>query len=238
MLSHADEATALAVGQAARDDRRDRAARRGQLVHREPRGRPPGRRAAARSLRRRRARGHRPSRASASRITSSFGRGPSSRIEARWRSSDTSTRCSLPATFEGYRRDGELARGPGVLDMKGGLVVVAFALKALAATGGLDAVVPVRVVIVGDEEVGSPGRAGGHRERPSAARARASSSRRVGPGTRSSRAARGRAASSPSVMAAPRTRATRTRRARTRSGRSRASSTPPSASPTTTAASR
>jgi glutamate carboxypeptidase len=61
-----------------------------------------------------------------------------------------------PGIFEGYRRDGELARGPGVLDMKGGLVVVAFALKALAETGGLDAVVPVRLVIVSDEEVGSP----------------------------------------------------------------------------------
>src|ERR1700722_11955843 len=61
-----------------------------------------------------------------------------------------------PGAFEGFRRDGELARGPGVLDMKGGLVVIAFALKALAATGGLDAVVPVRVVIVSDEEVGSP----------------------------------------------------------------------------------
>jgi glutamate carboxypeptidase len=61
-----------------------------------------------------------------------------------------------PGYFEGYRRDGGLARGPGVLDMKGGLVVVAFALKALAATGGLDAVVPVRVVVVSDEEVGSP----------------------------------------------------------------------------------
>ncbi len=61
-----------------------------------------------------------------------------------------------PGEFEGYRADGALARGPGVLDMKGGLVVIAFALKALAATGGLDAVVPVRVVIVGDEEVGSP----------------------------------------------------------------------------------
>ena len=61
-----------------------------------------------------------------------------------------------PGTFEGYRRDGDLARGPGVLDMKGGLVVIAFALKALAATGGLEAVVPVRLVIVSDEEVGSP----------------------------------------------------------------------------------
>jgi glutamate carboxypeptidase len=61
-----------------------------------------------------------------------------------------------PGTFEGYRRDGPLARGPGVLDMKGGLVVVAFALRALADTCGLDAVVPVRVVVVSDEEVGSP----------------------------------------------------------------------------------
>ncbi len=61
-----------------------------------------------------------------------------------------------PGSFEGFRREGNVARGPGVLDMKGGLVVVAFALKALAATGGLDAVVPVRVVIVSDEEVGSP----------------------------------------------------------------------------------
>ncbi len=61
-----------------------------------------------------------------------------------------------PGEFEGYRSDGTHARGPGVLDMKGGLVVIAFALEALAETGGLDAVVPIRVVIVGDEEVGSP----------------------------------------------------------------------------------
>jgi len=61
-----------------------------------------------------------------------------------------------PGTFEGYRRDGELARGPGVLDMKGGLVVVAYALQALAATGGLATATPVRLVIVADEEVGSP----------------------------------------------------------------------------------
>ncbi len=61
-----------------------------------------------------------------------------------------------PGTFEGYRNDAAFAFGPGVLDMKGGLVVMAFALKALAVTGGLDAVVPVRVVVVSDEEVGSP----------------------------------------------------------------------------------
>ncbi len=61
-----------------------------------------------------------------------------------------------PGVFEGYRRDGDLARGPGVLDMKGGLVVVAFALKAIAETVGLENVPPIRIVIVADEEVGSP----------------------------------------------------------------------------------
>jgi glutamate carboxypeptidase len=61
-----------------------------------------------------------------------------------------------PGTFEGYRRDGDVARGPGVLDMKGGLVVAAFALKSLAETGGLGHLPPLRVVIVADEEVGSP----------------------------------------------------------------------------------
>ena len=61
-----------------------------------------------------------------------------------------------PGTFEGYRRDGELARGPGVLDMKGGLVVVGWALRAIAETVGLSAIAPLRLVIVADEEVGSP----------------------------------------------------------------------------------
>ncbi len=61
-----------------------------------------------------------------------------------------------PGTFEGYRVDGRLRRGPGVFDMKGGLVSIAFALKAIAATKGLEHVPPLRVVIVSDEEVGSP----------------------------------------------------------------------------------
>jgi glutamate carboxypeptidase len=61
-----------------------------------------------------------------------------------------------PGTFEGFKKDGDLRRGPGVLDMKGGLVVVAWALKALAQSGGLDAIAPIRLVIVADEEVGSP----------------------------------------------------------------------------------
>ncbi len=59
------------------------------------------------------------------------------------------------ATFHGYREDGALLRGPGVLDMKGGLVVIAYALGALRHVGLLERV-PVRVVSVGDEEIGSP----------------------------------------------------------------------------------
>ncbi len=61
-----------------------------------------------------------------------------------------------PGKFEGYRVDGALRRGPGVLDMKGGLVVVAWALKAVQRSVGLDAIAPLRLVIVADEEVGSP----------------------------------------------------------------------------------
>lgn len=60
-----------------------------------------------------------------------------------------------PGTFEGYRREGNIARGPGVLDMKGGLVVAGFALLALRQVGVLERL-PLRFVIVGDEEVGSP----------------------------------------------------------------------------------
>jgi glutamate carboxypeptidase len=61
-----------------------------------------------------------------------------------------------PGVFEGYRVDGDKRRGPGVLDMKGGLVVVAWALQAVARTAGLGAVAPLRLVVVADEEVGSP----------------------------------------------------------------------------------
>jgi glutamate carboxypeptidase len=60
-----------------------------------------------------------------------------------------------PGTFEGYREDGPLARGPGVLDMKGGLVVEVFALRTLRRAGLLDRV-PLRGVVVADEEMGSP----------------------------------------------------------------------------------
>ena len=60
-----------------------------------------------------------------------------------------------PGVFEGYTVDGDLRRGPGVLDMKGGLVVIAWALKSIAHTIGLKHIAPLRLCIVSDEEVGS-----------------------------------------------------------------------------------
>ncbi len=60
-----------------------------------------------------------------------------------------------PGTFEGFRREGDRATGPGAFDMKGGLVVVRFALAAAARAGLLERV-PVAGLIVSDEEVGSP----------------------------------------------------------------------------------
>ncbi len=61
----------------------------------------------------------------------------------------------LDTVFEGqghrYQRDGDVIRGAGVMDMKGGDVVILFALKALESTGLLkDA--SVRVFLTGDEE--------------------------------------------------------------------------------------
>jgi glutamate carboxypeptidase len=58
-------------------------------------------------------------------------------------------------TFEGYRLDGDIARGPGVLDMKGGLVVALEAIRAVRLAGLLDRLA-LRFVIVSEEEIGSP----------------------------------------------------------------------------------
>lgn len=60
-----------------------------------------------------------------------------------------------PGHFEGWREEGNRAIGPGTLDMKGGLAVIRTALAALDEIGVL-ARLPVIVVCVADEEVGSP----------------------------------------------------------------------------------
>lgn len=59
--------------------------------------------------------------------------------------------------FLGIRREGDVVRGPGVLDMKSGLSSMLAALAAIrAASPRCYASLRVRVVIVSDEEVGSP----------------------------------------------------------------------------------
>src|SRR5258706_6982032 len=60
-----------------------------------------------------------------------------------------------PGHFEGWREAAGRAIGPGALDMKGGLAVICGALAALESVGAL-ADLPVAVVCVADEEVGSP----------------------------------------------------------------------------------
>ncbi|MBS0246379.1 MAG: M20 family metallopeptidase [Proteobacteria bacterium] len=54
----------------------------------------------------------------------------------------------------GYSRQGDMAFGPGVADMKGGLVANIFALRAIKAVGGLP--FPVVALFTSDEEIGSP----------------------------------------------------------------------------------
>lgn len=59
-----------------------------------------------------------------------------------------------PGTFEAWEEIGDRLRGPGVLDMKGGLATIRTALAALADTGLL-AELPLALASVADEETGS-----------------------------------------------------------------------------------
>ncbi len=80
-----------------------------------------------------------------------------------WNDSDPSQRIVLighhdtvfpPGTFDVWERNGDRLRGPGVLDMKGGLSIIRTALAALSDAGVL-ASTPIGFVCVGDEEIGS-----------------------------------------------------------------------------------
>lgn len=54
-----------------------------------------------------------------------------------------------------FTLDGDVVRGPGTVDMKGSLVAVGLAFALLAEAGRVP-VRPVRLVVVSDEEIGSP----------------------------------------------------------------------------------
>ncbi|MCD6400313.1 MAG: M20 family metallopeptidase [Anaerolineales bacterium] len=57
--------------------------------------------------------------------------------------------------FKFFRDDEKNVYGPGVIDMKGGIVAVIYALKALNSCNMLSKI-PIRVIFNTDEEIGSP----------------------------------------------------------------------------------
>ncbi len=57
--------------------------------------------------------------------------------------------------FQECRRDGDWLIGPGTGDMKGGLAVIVYALKALGKLGLVEGL-RLTLILTGDEEIGSP----------------------------------------------------------------------------------
>jgi glutamate carboxypeptidase len=53
--------------------------------------------------------------------------------------------------FQKFTRRGDIVEGPGVSDMKGGLVIMVAALRAMSAAGTLDRA-DIRIILSGDEE--------------------------------------------------------------------------------------
>jgi glutamate carboxypeptidase len=61
----------------------------------------------------------------------------------------------VDSPFNWYKDEGEKVCGPGVIDMKGGLVCAVYAIKALASCGLLEEI-PITFLCNSDEEIGSP----------------------------------------------------------------------------------
>src|SRR5262249_12084140 len=61
------------------------------------------------------------------------------------------TVCEADSPFQRFERQDTMVRGPGVNDMKGGIVMMISALKALRAEGALDGAT-ITVALMGDEE--------------------------------------------------------------------------------------
>lgn len=61
----------------------------------------------------------------------------------------------VDSPFDWYEDDGRKVFGPGVIDMKGGLVCAIFAIKALAGCRLLEKI-PLTFICNSDEEIGSP----------------------------------------------------------------------------------